>query len=108
MWDAWAAGDRKAAVAAIPDEVVDELIVHGSPDACRKRIQEYFDNGVTTSSLAVMPLDPDVKFWDAARAAGSERRLTSRRRPAHAAGRRVDVGRSSAGGRSRRARISAT
>jgi hypothetical protein len=67
MWDAWAAGDRKAAVAAIPDEVVDELVVHGAPDACRKRIHEYFDNGVTTSSLAVLPLDPDVSFWDAAR-----------------------------------------
>ena len=35
MWDAWKAGDRKAALAAIPDEVVDELIVHGSPRACR-------------------------------------------------------------------------
>ena len=30
MWDAWAAGDRKAALAAIPDEVVDDLVVHGS------------------------------------------------------------------------------
>ena len=39
MWDAWSAGDRKAAVAAISDEVVDELIVHGSPEACRRRIQ---------------------------------------------------------------------
>ncbi len=27
----WKAGDRKAALAAIPDEVVDELIVHGQP-----------------------------------------------------------------------------
>ena len=54
MWDAWSAGDRKAAVAAIPDEVVDELIVHGSPRACRRRIQQYFDNGVTTST----PGDP--------------------------------------------------
>ena len=35
---------------------------------CRARIQEYFDNGVTTSSLAILPLDPDVSFWDAARA----------------------------------------
>ena len=26
MWDAWAAGDRKGALAAIPDEVVDELV----------------------------------------------------------------------------------
>jgi probable F420-dependent oxidoreductase len=68
MWDAWKAGDRKAALAAIPDEVVDDLIVHGSPAACRARIQSYFDHGVTTSSLAILPLDPDLKHWDAVRA----------------------------------------
>ncbi len=68
MWDAWSAGDRKAAVAAIPDEVVDDLVVHGAPAACRQRIAQYFDNGVTTSSLAIMPLDPEVSFWEAARA----------------------------------------
>ncbi len=68
MWDAWSAGDRKAAVAAVPDEVVDELVVHGAPEACRQRIDEYFDNGVTTSSLAIMPLDPELSFWEAARA----------------------------------------
>jgi probable F420-dependent oxidoreductase len=67
MWDAWAAGDRKAAVAAIPDEVVDDLVVHGPVDHCRQRIQSYFDNGVTTSTLAIMPLDPELSFWDAAR-----------------------------------------
>ncbi len=38
MWDAWKAGDRKAALAAIPDSVVDELIVHGSPADCREQI----------------------------------------------------------------------
>jgi hypothetical protein len=54
-------------MAAIPDEVVDDLVVHGSPAACRARIQEYFDNGVTTSTLAILPLDPDVAFWNAAR-----------------------------------------
>jgi probable F420-dependent oxidoreductase len=67
MWDAWRAGDRKAALAAIPDEVVDELIVHGSPEQCRATIQRYFENGVTTSSLAIMPLDPSVTHWDAVR-----------------------------------------
>jgi probable F420-dependent oxidoreductase len=68
MWEAWKAGDRKAALAAIPDELVDELVVHGSPAACRARIQEYFDNGVTTSSLAIMPLDPDLRHAEAVRA----------------------------------------
>ena len=68
MWDAWQAGDRKAALAAIPDEVVDQLIVHGSPEHCRATIQRYFDNGVTTTSLAIIPLDPDLKHWDAVKA----------------------------------------
>ncbi len=68
MWDAWKAGDRKAALAAIPDEVVDELVVHGSAEACRARIQEYVDNGVTTTSLAIMPLDPELRHWEAVRA----------------------------------------
>jgi probable F420-dependent oxidoreductase len=67
MWDAWAAGDRKAALAAIPDEVVDDLVVHGSPEACRRRIQEYVDCGVTTTSLAIMPLDPALDHWQAVR-----------------------------------------
>jgi probable F420-dependent oxidoreductase len=67
MWDAWKAGDRKAALAAIPDEVVDDLIVHGSPEQCRATIQRYFDNGVTTSSLALLPLAP-YDHWEAVRA----------------------------------------
>jgi probable F420-dependent oxidoreductase len=67
MWDAWQAGDRKAALEAIPDALVDELIVHGPPDQCRRRIQQYFDNGVTTSSLAIMPLDRELDYWQAVR-----------------------------------------
>jgi probable F420-dependent oxidoreductase len=67
MWEAWKAGDRKAALAAIPDEVVDELIIHGSPEACRAKVQSYFDHGVTTSSLAIMPFDPDLNHWEAVR-----------------------------------------
>lgn len=60
MWDAWKAGDRKAATAAIPDAVVDELIVHGPPEACREHIERYLANGVTTSAVAIMPFGIDV------------------------------------------------
>ena len=60
MWDAWKAGDRKAATAAIPDDVVDELIVHGSPEACREHVERYLENGVTTSAVAIMPFGVDV------------------------------------------------
>lgn len=54
MWNAWAAGDRKLALEVIPDHVVDELFIHGSPEACREHIQRYVDNGVTTPALSVM------------------------------------------------------
>ncbi len=59
MQEAWAAGDRKGALAAIPDLLVDELVVHGSPAACRERIQEYVANGITTPVLAVLPVGVD-------------------------------------------------
>lgn len=61
MWDAWKAGDRKAALEAIPDSLVDELIVHGSPEECKEHIGRYFDNGVTTAALAVMPFGIDQR-----------------------------------------------
>jgi probable F420-dependent oxidoreductase len=61
MWDAWQAGDRKAATASIPDEIVDALIVHGSPAACREHIQRYVDNGVTTTALALLPFGVDAR-----------------------------------------------
>ena len=56
MWDNWKAGDRKAAAASIPDEVVDDLIVHGPPEVCRAHVRRYLDNGVTTPALAILPL----------------------------------------------------
>ncbi|GAB3707994.1 LLM class F420-dependent oxidoreductase [Nocardiopsis oceani] len=56
MWTAWEEGDRKGALAAIPDSVVDELIVHGPAEYCRERIQAYKDAGVTTPVIA--PIAP--------------------------------------------------
>ncbi len=56
MWDAWAARDRKAALAAIPDEVVDELVGHGTFEECRAHVARYVANGVTVPALAVMPI----------------------------------------------------
>ena len=61
MWDLWAAGDRKGALAAIPDELVDALIVHGSPEACREHIGRYQENGITTPALAILPFGLDQR-----------------------------------------------
>ena len=61
MWDLWKAGDRKAALAAIPDELVDTLIVHGSPEECREHIGRYQENGITTPALAILPFGVDQR-----------------------------------------------
>ena len=61
MWDLWAAGDRKEALAAIPDSVVDELIVHGSPGECREHVQRYVENGITCPALALLPFGYDQR-----------------------------------------------
>lgn len=68
MWDAWTAGDRKGAVEAIPDAVVDEIVVHGAPEHCRERVQAYVDNGVTTPVIALLPVG--VKAADAIKMLG--------------------------------------
>lgn len=61
MWAAWKAGDRKTALAAIPDQVVDDLILHGDPASVRRQVQRYVDNGVTTPVLAVASFGIDLR-----------------------------------------------
>lgn len=61
MWRLWGEGDRKAALAAIPESVVDELIVSGTPEQCREHIARYVDNGVTTPALALLPFGYDLR-----------------------------------------------
>src|SRR5882724_7679200 len=61
MWKHWREGDRKAAAAAVPDHVVDELIVHGTPEQCREHIARYVANGVTTPVIGLLPLGVDAR-----------------------------------------------
>ncbi len=71
MWDAWAAGDRKLANEVISDEVVDELIIHGSFAACRDHIQRFIDAGIEIPTLAVIPFGVDLE--DAVRGLAPQR-----------------------------------
>ena len=48
-----------AAGPARPDDVVDELVVHGPPEACRERLAEYARAGVPI--LAVLPVGGDIR-----------------------------------------------
>jgi probable F420-dependent oxidoreductase len=61
MWDAWRAGDRKAATAAIPDSLIDELVVHGTPDDIRAQLDRYVENGVTTPAPALLGTGDELR-----------------------------------------------
>jgi probable F420-dependent oxidoreductase len=64
MHEKWAAGDRAGAAAAIPDEVVDDLVLHGTPEQCRAQVQAYADAGVRTPMIALLPT-PDARTPEA-------------------------------------------
>lgn len=55
MLTAWNAGDRKGALAAMPDELVDELLIHGPAEHCREQVAEYHPAGLDTPVIAIAP-----------------------------------------------------
>lgn len=55
LFEAWQAGDRKAALRAISDDLVDALFVHGAPGACRERLEAFAEAGLTTPVVSIMP-----------------------------------------------------
>ena len=61
MWENWDAGDRKAALAALSDEVLSELMIFGSVEERQQHIQRYLDAGVDTAFLSFKSADPDPK-----------------------------------------------
>lgn len=59
MNERWDAGDRRGALTAVPDAVVDELNVIGAPSECQKQIVAYCDHGVTVPVLNFLNLAAD-------------------------------------------------
>jgi alkanesulfonate monooxygenase SsuD/methylene tetrahydromethanopterin reductase-like flavin-dependent oxidoreductase (luciferase family) len=59
MWHAWESGDRRAAVAAIPDQVVDDLIVRGTVPDMHAHVQRYLQAGVDTACLYLLTYEAD-------------------------------------------------
>jgi probable F420-dependent oxidoreductase len=55
MWSRWAAGDRRGATAAIPDELVAGLTVSGPAEACGERLAEYFQAGADGVTVLFNP-----------------------------------------------------
>jgi probable F420-dependent oxidoreductase len=69
MHERWEAGDRKGALAAVPERAIDELAVLGTPDECRERIRAYVASGVTVPVINLMNLESDpAKRADESRA----------------------------------------
>lgn len=64
MLTAWNAGDRKGALDAIPDNLVDELVIHGQAELCRERVAEYHGTGLDTPVIAILPT-PGLDLADA-------------------------------------------
>ena len=58
MWAAWEAGDRRGAVDAVPERVLDELFVIGTPQVCAAHVHRYVHSGVDVPVLSFLPLDP--------------------------------------------------
>lgn len=55
VWQAWEAGDRRAASAAVPDELIDALVLHGPPEECRAQVGSYAEAGVDVPVIALLP-----------------------------------------------------
>jgi len=50
-FDAWNKGDRKSALAALPEQMIEDIFVFGSAAQCRKRLDDYARAGITTTAL---------------------------------------------------------
>src|SRR5437667_403337 len=59
MWDALERGGRKGAVAAVPEKVIDDLIIRGSTDEIRAHVRRYLAAGIDTAFLALSTAEPD-------------------------------------------------
>jgi probable F420-dependent oxidoreductase len=55
MMKAWQAGERQQAMGLVPADVVEDIFVYGSPEACRDKIQAYCENGITTPIINIIP-----------------------------------------------------
>jgi probable F420-dependent oxidoreductase len=54
MVEAWEAGDRQAAAAAAPWEVIEETFIFGQPDEMKERLAAFVEGGVTLPVLMLI------------------------------------------------------
>ncbi len=59
MNEAWDSGDRRGALAAVPGHVVDELMIHGTPEEKREHVLRYMEAGIDTAFLSLFTAEQD-------------------------------------------------
>ena len=60
MQEFWDAGNRKGALEAVPDNIIDELGVFGTPEECRAHVERFVANGVTIPVLNFMNVETEA------------------------------------------------
>jgi probable F420-dependent oxidoreductase len=66
MVEAWRAGDRKAALALVPEDLLREIFILGSPEAMRERLDAFAERGITTFVLSfVAPPERQAELIEA-------------------------------------------
>jgi probable F420-dependent oxidoreductase len=57
--EAWTAGDRKKALASLPDSMMEAIYILGTPDKIVSRLRAYEKAGITTTALQFVSYAPD-------------------------------------------------
>jgi len=55
--DAWRRGDRLSATTEVSERLIDSVALAGSPDACRRKLEDFRNSGVTLPILSLSPQD---------------------------------------------------
>jgi alkanesulfonate monooxygenase SsuD/methylene tetrahydromethanopterin reductase-like flavin-dependent oxidoreductase (luciferase family) len=63
MLEAWSAGDRQAAAAAAPWEVIEDTFILGSPEQMKERLASFVEGGVTLPIIT--PIVPPERVGEA-------------------------------------------
>jgi probable F420-dependent oxidoreductase len=61
MHEFWDAGNRKSALEAVPETIIDELGVFGTAEECRAHVERFVANGVTIPVLNFMNVETEDK-----------------------------------------------
>jgi len=60
MNERWQAGDGAGALEQVPDALIDELVIHGTPEECRRGVEAYAAAGITTTAPIILAEGDDL------------------------------------------------